>query len=337
MPKEYPAIPGETCGCARKESAAAQRSRDMTLSAPVGRFAPSPSGFLHLGNLLASLLAWLDCRSLGGEMVFRLEDLDPARSGKDFAAAMADDLRWLGLDWDRGWPEDPSYAQSERTAVYEEAFQTLHALDLVYPCWCSRSQRLAAASAPHPGEQESDLGCRCTRMSMAEREEMFRSGRNPAWKLRSPDCCITVDDGHYGVLAQNPAREVGDCIVRRSDGVFAYQLAVSVDDMLMGITRVVRGRDLLASSPRQKWLIETLGGTAPNYCHCPLLTGDKGKLSKRLGSLNTQAMRKEKKPEELVGMLAFLSGLIDRQESVSARELIRDFSWTKVRKDDIPV
>ena len=303
----------------------------------VGRFAPSPSGFLHLGNLLASLLAWLDCRSLGGEMVFRLEDLDPARSGQDFALAMADDLRWLGLDWDRGWPEDPAYAQSERTEIYEEAFQTLKVRGLLYPCWCSRSKRLAAASAPHPGEAMSDFGCRCGSLSDRERAELLLSGRNPAWKLRSPDRRIEVDDGHYGLFAQNPARDAGDCIVRRSDGIFAYQLAVSVDDMKMGITRVVRGRDLLSSAPRQKWLIETLGGTAPAYAHSPLLTGEKGKLSKRLGSLNTQTLRKEKKPEEVVGQLAFLCGLTDRPEPVSARELIPEFSWAKVRREDIPV
>lgn len=304
---------------------------------PVGRFAPSPSGFLHLGNLLASLLAWLDCRSLGGEMVFRLEDLDPARSGQDFASAIVDDLHWLGLDWDRGWPKDPSYAQSERTAIYDEAFQTLNARGLLYPCWCSRSRRLAAASAPHPGEQVSDLGCRCYEMSEPEREAMLLSGRNPAWKLRSPDLNIHIDDGHYGLYTQNPVRSVGDCIVRRSDGVFAYQLAVSIDDMLMGVTRVVRGRDLLSSAPRQKWLIETMGGTAPKYAHSPLLKGEKGKLSKRLGSLNTRTLRKEKQPEEVVGQLAFLCGLTDRPDPVSARELIPVFSWAKIVTEDISV
>lgn len=303
--------------------------------APVGRFAPSPSGYFHLGNLLSSLLAWLDCRSLGGEMVFRLEDLDPARSGQEFASAMVDDLCWLGLDWDRGWPEDPSYAQSERTAIYEEVFQTLNARGLLYPCWCSRSRRLAAASAPHPGEQESDLSCRCSGLSIFDRETMLSSGRNPAWKLRSPDKRIEIRDGHYGLFIQNPAREVGDCIVRRSDGIFAYQLAVSVDDMLMGVTRVVRGRDLLPSAPRQKWLIETLGGTAPDYSHCPLLVGDKEKLSKRLGSLNTKTLRKEKRPEEVVGQLAFLCGLTDQPDPVSARELIPIFSWDKIRTEDI--
>ena len=303
----------------------------------VGRFAPSPSGYLHLGNLLSALLAWLDIRSLGGEMVFRLEDLDPARSNPAFAQAMAEDLRWLGLDWDRGWPEDQGFAQSERTALYEAAFRRLDDLGLVYPCWCSRSKRLAAASAPHPGEQEADLACRCSGMTQAEREALLRSGRTPAWKLRCPDRSIRIIDGHYGAFTQNPAREAGDCIIRRSDGVFAYQLAVSVDDMQMGITRVVRGRDLLASAPRQKWLIETLGGRAPAYCHSPLLTGEKGKLSKRLGSLNTRSLRQERRAEDVVGELAFLCGLRDRREAVSAKELIPEFQWEKVKREDIPI
>ncbi len=303
----------------------------------VGRFAPSPSGYMHLGNLLAMLLAWLDCRSLGGELVFRLEDLDPARSKRVYAEAMAADLRWLGLDWDRGWPEEPACAQSARTAIYETAFQTLLDRDLVYPCRCTRSERLAAASAPHPGEREFDSGCRCAHLSRAEREALLRADRRPAWKLRSPDTAITVPDGHYGAFTQNPARELGDFIVRRADGIFAYQLAVSVDDMLMGVTRVVRGRDLLSSAPRQKWLIETLGGQAPDYCHCPLLTGGAGKLSKRLGSLSTEVLRKEYAPEQIIGRLAFLCGLIDRDEPVTARDLLPVFSWDKVRKEDIPL
>jgi len=304
----------------------------------VGRFAPSPSGYMHLGNLLAMLLAWLDCRSQNGEMVFRMEDLDPARSKRVYAEAMAADLQWLGLDWDRGWPEDAACAQSKRTEIYEEAFQTLLRRDLVYPCWCSRSERLAAASAPHPGEREFDSGCRCAHLSRAEREALLLSSdRKPAWKLRSPDESVTVMDGHYGPYTQNPAREGGDFIVRRADGVFAYQLAVSVDDMLMGVTRVVRGRDLLSSAPRQKWLIETLGGTAPDYCHCPLLTSGAGKLSKRLGSLSTEVLRREHRPEEVVGQLAFLCGLTDTAAPVSARELVPMFDWRNVRKEDIPI
>ena len=290
---------------------------------------------MHMGNLLAMLLAWLDCRSIGGEMVFRMEDLDPARSKRVYAEAMAEDLRWLGLDWDRGWPEDGDYAQSRRTAIYEDAFETLRARELVYPCWCTRSERLAAASAPHPGEREHDSGCRCARMTAAERQAMRLTGRRPAWKCRCPDEAITVLDGHYGAYTQNPAREAGDFIIRRADGVFAYQLAVSADDMLMGVTRVVRGRDLLSSAPRQKWLIETLGGTAPSYCHAPLLTDGAGKLSKRLGSLSTQVLRRETTPEALTGRLACLCGLAETDAPVTPRALIPRFSWEKIKKDDV--
>ena len=299
--------------------------------AVVGRFAPSPSGYMHMGNLLAMLLAWLDCRAHNGEMVFRMEDLDPARSRPAYIDALAEDL---GLDWDRGWPE-AGYAQSTRGSIYEEAFDALLRQDLVYPCWCSRAERLAAASAPHPGEQEHDRRCRCARLSPAEQQAMRNSSRPCAWKLRCPDQSITVLDGHYGPFTQNPARDVGDCIVRRADGVFAYQLAVSVDDMLMGVTRVVRGRDLLDSSPRQKWLIETLGGAAPDYCHTPLLTEGERKLSKRFGSLSTQELRQRVTPEQLVGTLAHICGLLDRCEPIAARELIPLFSWDKITLEDI--
>ena len=304
--------------------------------AVVGRFAPSPSGYLHMGNLLAMLLAWLDCRALGGELVFRMEDLDPARSKPEYIAALADDLRWLGLDWDRGWP-DPAYAQSKRRALYEQAFRQLEAQDLVYPCWCSRAERLAAASAPHPGEQQADFGCRCARMSRTEREELLRGDRPPAWKLRCPDETISINDGHYGLYAQNLAREAGDCIIRRADGVFAYQLAVSVDDLAMGVTRVVRGRDLLNSAPRQKWLIETLGGAAPDYCHGPLIVSGDGKLSKRLGSLSTRQLRQDYTPEALVGRLAQMCGLIEKEEALTPRELLSVFSWDRVKTEDIPI
>ena len=304
------------------------------LSPVVGRFAPSPSGYLHLGNLLAMLLAWLDCRSRGGELVFRMEDLDPQRSRPEYACAIAEDLRWLGLDWDRGWPE-PAYAQSKRTALYEEAFEALRRAELVYPCWCSRAERLAAASAPHPGEAQRDLGCRCRELSRREREALLESGRRPAWKLRCPDRAVSLEDGHYGPVTRNLARDDGDCILRRADGVFAYQLAVSVDDSLMGVTRVVRGRDLLSSAPRQKWLIEVLGGVAPAYCHAPLLVSEGGKLSKRGGSLSTQTLRQELRPEALIGQLAALCGLIDRPEPLSARELLPLFSWEWVAHEDI--
>ncbi len=302
----------------------------------VGRFAPSPSGYMHMGNLLAMLLAWLDVRAHGGRILLRMEDLDPVRTSPDYARAIADDLAWLGLDWDEGWPE-PSYQQSSRTALYEEAFHTLEEQGLVYPCWCSRAQRLAAANAPHPGEAVHDPRCQCARLTDTERAARFLSGRPPAWKVRTPDEVVTVQDGHYGTCTENLAREGGDFILRRADGIYAYQLAVSVDDMRMGVTHVVRGRDLLSSAPRQAWLIRTLGGTPPNYCHCPLLIDAGGKLSKRVGSLSTQGLRETYTPQALVGRLAYLAGLIPAPEDVTPRELIPLFDWNKVPREDIMI
>ncbi len=307
---------------------------------PVGRFAPSPSGYMHIGNLLAMLLAWLDVRAQNGRLLLRVEDLDPARSKPVYIRALADDLRWLGLDWDEGWPA-PGYAQSERTALYEDAFESLRSRGLVYPCWCTRAERLAAASAPHPGEAQHDPSCRCARMTAAERAGRFAAGQRPAWKLRAPDETVTLTDGHYGAITQNPARDGGDFIVRRRDGVFAYQLAVSVDDMRMGVTRVVRGRDLLSSAPRQAWLIRALGGTPPSYCHTPLLIsaggGNGGKLSKRLGSLSTEVLRRTTTPEAVTGRLAHLCGLTDTPAPITPRELLPLFTWDRVAKADIPV
>ena len=300
----------------------------------VGRFAPSPSGYMHMGNLMAMLLAWLDARALGGRVIFRMEDLDPARSKQEYIDALADDLRWLGLDWDEGFP-DPGYSQSRRTDLYADAFRALEARGLVYPCYCTRAERLAAASAPHPGEACSDPGCPCARLTGRERAALEAVRGKPAWKIRVPDETVTVEDGHYGPASRNLARDDGDFILRRRDGVYAYLLAVSVDDMLMGVTRVVRGRDLLASAPRQAWLIRTLGGTPPAYIHAPLLVSGKQKMSKRLGSLSTQILRREMSPEALTGLLARLCGLRDRDEPVTPRELLGDFSWDRVPREDI--
>ncbi len=302
----------------------------------VGRFAPSPSGYMHLGNLLAMLLAWLDCRAHNGRLIFRMEDLDPVRTRPEYAAALAEDLRWLGLDWDEGYP-DPAYCQSNRTALYEEAFRTLEETGLVYPCWCSRAQRLAAASAPHPGEAVHDPSCRCRRYTPQERAALTSAGRMPAWKAAVPDETITIIDGHYGAYTQNLVQEGGDFIIRRADGIYAYQLAVSVDDMRMGVTRVVRGRDLLSSAPRQAWLIRTLGGTPPGHCHLPLLTGNKEKLSKRLGSRSTEALRHEYDPRKLVGTLAHIAGLLPAPEPISPAELLPLFDWNNIPTGDIPI
>ena len=297
-----------------------------------GRYAPSPSGVMHLGNLAACLLAWLDIRKLGGRLIFRMEDLDPERSSAEFAQNIASALTRLGLNWDEGYP-DAGYSQGERTALYEDVFGLLLKKDMLYPCYCSRSERLAA-SAPHPGEQRTAPGCKCRHFSAAQRRELEAAGRRPAWKIKVPDKTISFTDGHYGSFSENLA-ESGDFIIKRSDGVFAYQLAVSFDDMDMGIDRVVRGRDLLSSTARQIWLISELDGMAPQYCHAPLLVTDGSrKLSKRFGDLNTDSLLERYSPEELLGYIAGLLGISDGSAE-SAGRLLERFSWDSVAKDDI--
>lgn len=297
-----------------------------------GRFAPSPSGQLHMGNLASFLLAWLDARCAGGGLIFRMEDLDPDRSSKKSEESIAHALEVFGLDWDEGYP-DAGYSQSERSEKYDVVFDLLLRRDLLYPCYCSRNERLAA-SAPHPGEQRHDPGCKCRYLTVSERRLLDKSGRKAAWKIKVPDKTICFCDGHYGEFSENLA-DSGDFIIKRSDGVYAYQLAVSFDDMDMGITRVVRGRDLLSSTARQIWLIETLGGSVPQYYHAPLIVGADGrKLSKRCGELSAEALLAKHSPEELLGHLAGLLGLTDGS-CESAVGLLEFFDWTRVRKNDI--
>lgn len=298
-----------------------------------GRFAPSPSGVMHLGNLSSYLLAWLDARSKGGKIILRIEDLDPDRCSREYALQLADDLRFLGLDRDNELTEE--FYQSSRTALYEDIFEQLLKRDMLYPCYCSRSQRLAA-SAPHPGESSHDTGCRCRHLSRSERLELEKLGKRPAWKIHVPDKEITFTDGHYGEIRQSLA-DSGDFIIRRSDGVFAYQLAVSFDDMDMGIDRVVRGRDLLSSTARQIWLISELGGTPPEYCHAPLLLAEDGrKLSKRDGDLNILNLRQTHSAEEILGYLAVQLGL-GNGTPISAQALLETFDWASVPKNDITI
>lgn len=300
--------------------------------AETGRFAPSPSGQLHMGNLASCLLTWLDARSVGGRMVFRMENLDPGRSSKESEQSIVSSLKALGLDWDEGYPAS-GYSQSERCEKYDGIFELLLSRDLLYPCYCSRSERLAA-SAPHPGEPRHDPGCKCRYLTALRRRELEQSGRRAAWKIKAPDKTIRFCDGHYGEFSEN-LTDSGDFIIKRSDGVYAYQLAVSFDDMDMGITRVVRGRDLLSSTARQIWLIQTLGGSVPRYYHVPLIVDADGrKLSKRYGELGAEAMLRKHSPEEIIGHLAGLLGISDGRPE-SAAELLEHFDWASVKINDI--
>lgn len=307
-------------------------------SAPVkGRFAPTPSGRMHLGNVLCSLLAWLAARASGGTMVLRIEDLDAQRCPQPYAEQLEDDLRWLGLDWEEGGlsgGEHAPYRQSLRSGIYESYYEKLQAMGLVYPCFCSRVE-LHAASAPHAQDGTFVYSGRCRQLSGREIREKSRL-RAPAMRLRVPDEEICFTDLRCGEYRENLLRDCGDFVVRRYDGVFAYQLAVVIDDALMGVTQVVRGSDLLPSSARQTYLYRLFGWEPPVFGHIPLLFAPDGRrLSKRDGDLDLGALREHLTAQELIGQLAALCGLTDTPEPVQARELIGLFSWDKLPKGDI--
>lgn len=300
--------------------------------AELGRFAPTPSGRMHLGNVFSALLAWLSVRSAGGGLLLRIEDLDTLRCSAENAAIVRDDLRWLGLVWDG---EQPS--QSTRSEYYERILDRLRDMGCVYPCWCTRGDLKNAANAPHASDGHPIYPGTCR--SLTSEERLRRAAeRPPLWRLRVPDEEISFTDGHYGLYAENLARECGDFILRRADGVFAYQLAVVADDIDAGVTQVVRGCDLLSSTPRQLYLYRLLGAAPPKYFHVPLLTAPDGRrLSKRDRDLDLGILRERFTAPELLGRLAFAAGLLDAPECASAEELVPLFDWAKIPKHDIAI
>ena len=294
---------------------------------PVGRFAPTPSGRMHLGNVFAALIAWLSVRSRDGEMVLRMEDLDTQRTSAEFAETLRDDLRWLGLTWDRETP-----AQSQRPAVYDKYFEILREKGLLYPCYCTRSQ-LHSVNAPHLSDGTYVYPGTCRNLTEGERAAFHRA---PAWRVVVPDRVWTVEDRIQGTYRCNLAAECGDMVVRRADGVYVYQLAVTVDDGESGVTEVVRGMDLLSSAPRQMYLQELFGFAHPEYAHVPMLLAPDGRrLSKRDRDLDLGILRQRLSREALLGVLAFAAGLIDQEVSVSLKELTKEFSWKKLSGDHI--
>lgn len=297
----------------------------------VGRFAPTPSGRMHAGNVFAALMAWLGVRSSGGRMVLRIEDLDPRAHNPSATQLLLDDLHWLGLNWDEG-----PYYQSQRVEVYEEAIRALSDQGLTYPCFCTRAE-LHAASAPHASDGTPVYAGTCRNLS--EEEVARRSlARPPALRLRVPEPSqglgvIRFDDVVFGPQSEVLEQDCGDFLIRRSDGVIAYQLAVVVDDALMGINQVVRGHDLLGSSARQIYLQRLLGYEQPTYAHVPLLVTPQGRrLSKRDRDLDLGQIReRDGGPERLLGQLASLVGLANKDEPVDAERLVERFSWEAVR------
>ncbi len=290
-----------------------------------GRFAPSPSGRMHMGNIVAALASWLSARKASGRWILRIEDLDPQRSRIEYARQIEDDLHWLGFEWDEGGidgrgPHGP-YLQSLRSDRYLNALQKLRDTGLTYTCRCTRAD-IMATRAPHQSDGRIVYAgtCRPVRLGGTAEENDIRPG---ATRIAVPDREITFNDRNYGPQSVNLADHCGDFILRRADGAWAYQLAVVVDDAEMGVTEVVRGNDLLLSSAQQIYLYRLLGLQTPDYAHIPLVTNAQGqRLSKRDRSMSMEALRALHSPAEIIGQAAALLGIIPRPEPVSLHNLL---------------
>jgi glutamyl-tRNA synthetase len=303
-----------------------------------GRFAPSPTGPLHLGNARTALLSWLAARAAGGGYVMRVEDLDGPRVKPGLEARILAELRWLGLDWDEGpdvgGPRGP-YRQSERSKRYADALARLREAGLIYPCFCSRAEIAAASQAPHgPSDEGPRYPGSCRGLSSAEVARRAAAGRKPAWRFAVAPGAVAFDDGVHGAQAFEVAVTVGDFVVARADGVPSYQLAVVVDDAAMGVTDVVRGDDLLPSTARQLLLFRALELPIPRFAHLPLVVGGDGeRLAKRHGARSLGELREAgAEPAAVTGLLAEISGLAPAGVRVAPRELVAGFDLARIAR-----
>ena len=299
----------------------------------VGRYAPSPTGDLHLGNARTALIAWLWARRAGGRFLLRFEDLDTARVRPGCAREQADSLAWLGLDWD-GEP----VVQSERTDAYEAALGTLRARGVLYECFCSRADVRRAASAPH-GPDGPLYGGVCRDLTAEDRALRRSHGREPSLRVRM-EGAVEFRDDVAGTQREWLERETGDIVVRRSDGVVAYQLAVVVDDAAQGVTHIVRGADLLHSTPRQLELYRLLAlRPVPGHAHVPLLLGPDGeRLSKRHGAVGLSELRAHgASPAAVTGWLAHSAGLLEAARPCAPGELVDRFDPAALTREDARV
>ncbi len=294
-----------------------------------GRFAPSPTGPLHLGNARSALLSWLAARAAGGAYLLRVEDLDGPRVRPGLEARILDELRWLGLDWDEG-PDVGGglgpYRQSERMNLYAESLAALRAAGRVYPCFCTRAEIALASQAPHESDEGPRYPGTCRDLTTAERARRAER-RAPAWRLRVDEGPLAFDDGVHGRKVFDVAATVGDFVVARADGIPAYQLAVAVDDAAMGITEVVRGDDLLPSTARQLLVYRALGREPPLFAHVPLVVGPDGeRLAKRHGALSLGELRQRgADPRAVAGLLAAISGLAPAGATLRPGDLVGGF------------
>ncbi|MCX4312873.1 MAG: tRNA glutamyl-Q(34) synthetase GluQRS [Clostridia bacterium] len=296
----------------------------------VGRFAPTPSGYMHAGNILCALMAYLSAKSAGGKFIVRIEDLDKLRCPEPAARDILELLDFLGLKSDA-----EIIYQSDRSDAYIAAIDKIASVANVYECFCTRAE-LHAATAPRGEYGEVVYSGTCKNLSFKQKCEM-RKTRRPCLRLEVPNETITFVDGLQGEYRQNLAESCGDFILRRSDGVAAYQLAVVVDDGFQGVTEVVRGMDLISSTPRQIYIGKLLGLPQPRYMHIPLLKRANGdKLSKSAGD-NVRNLLARHTPEELLGTLACAMGIIAEPRPSTAAELVKIYDKTKLRADNITV
>lgn len=306
-----------------------------------GRLAPSPTGQLHLGNIWSFLFAWLLVRSRRGQLILRIDDIDPERSRSQYINSLIDDMHWLGLDWDEGpdvgGPHGP-YLQSQRSALYEEQILKLKDRDLLYRCFCSRKELRTIAGAPHPGDFSAHYSGKCRHLNETSCEKLISQGRRPSWRIKFEESHVQFRDLIQGPQAFAGRMAGGDFVIQRSDGIFAYQLASSVDDAIMNINLVVRGRDILDSTPRQIFLLEQLGYPIPAYAHHGLLLDCAGeRLAKRHASrLSIASLRScGFRPENIVGRLAVMGGIIRSFRPVSPAELLDVFYGAALPAADV--
>jgi glutamyl-tRNA synthetase len=315
---------------------------------------------MHLGNARTALLAWLSARQAGGQVVLRIEDLDAPRLVPGAEARLIEELKWLGLDWDEG-PDRPGgpfapYRQSERAQLYDAAVATLIERGHAFLCACSRADVARAASAPHahaptrtsasdgtathPGGDSLRYPGTCIDLDPDDvRARAGAAGRTPAVRFRGRGARIAFHDGVLGGIDPLDGAAVDDFVLRRGDGVAAYQLAVVVDDAAMRITEVVRGDDLLSSTPRQIALYRALGAVEPAFAHVPLVLSAEGeRLAKRtrprsIGDLRRRGVR----PETIVGALATSAGLCEAGSAMHPADLVSSFSWSRLARGPVVI
>jgi len=301
-----------------------------------GRYAPSPTGQLHLGNARTALLAYWHVKKQGGRFVMRVEDLDTQRSRPEFVGANLKELRWLGLGWDEGPDVGGAYGpyvQSERFGLYGQALETLQIQGYLLECYLSRKDLQEVASAPHGAEAAYGQAQRRLNEQVSESKRL--GGKTPSLRFRVEPQTLNIHDEMLGNVTLNPAEDTGDFVVRRADGAWAYQLAVVVDDVAMNITHVLRGDDLLPSTGAQLLLYRALGAEPPAFAHVPLLLDADGtRLAKRKGSLTLSALRESGvRPERVVGLLAFTLGLTEKPLEVHIDDLTETFELDRIRRE----